>query len=144
MKKIFIAFIAVFFISCNGSDNKENISEIIKIDAAQENPCIRCTQEKQNELALCLQRAGNDEVKKAACNKKASEDWVRDCQALCNPSTLGTTTETPRMKCLREAHEAYLTCISGARNAADSSRCHRELVNRLQQCPPPDPTGTVQ
>lgn len=43
--------------------------------------------------------------------------------------------ETPRMKCLREAQEAHLRCLSTAKTDAEKSACHAALSKAERACP---------
>lgn len=137
MKKILtILFAGILFAGCNNESSKDLAGSSVKIEAAADNPCIECTEKIQKELIHCLASAGSDEEKKRLCNKKASDDWVAKCKAICEPATaMVASQETPRMKCLREAHEANLKCLANARTFADSSKCLKALNDALRICP---------
>lgn len=140
MKPLLFLLFAIGFTACKNKSTFDRVDvNNVKIQAAAENPCVKCTQDIQAELANCLKDAGSDEQKKSACNKKYSERWVRECQALCTPGN--TLTETPRMKCLREAQEAHLKCLAGAKTDAEKSKCNKELTEAIAKCPPPSPNG---
>ena len=142
MKQLsFLFIVALLFVRCGNQDNSDlSKNGSIQIESAADNPCIKCTERLQLELAVCLKNAGTNEEKKRKCNKDAAEKWTRECKALCiPPPTNALDGETPRMKCLREAQEAHLKCLAKAKTSADSSVCNKALAQAVIACPPPSP-----
>lgn len=136
MKKLPFLLLLLMFVCCD-SDMKDKPLEVFpEIEAASDNPCVQCTDRLMKVLQKCLAEAGSDEAKKSACNKKASEDWVRECQAICKPTL---AEETPRMKCLKEAQLAHLKCRATAKTPAEKAACDKALADAIALCPPPVP-----
>lgn len=84
MKQLLVILVTLFFLSCQQNNQEKLHVEIPRIKSAADNACIRCTEKIQAELVSCLARAKTPE-QKSACNTKASNDWVSQCKALCNP-----------------------------------------------------------
>ena len=88
-------------------------------------------------FASCQQGSDSNEKK----DEKKTES-VPDKTSI-KPSSVeqsqSTTQETPRMKCLREAQEAHIRCITSAKTDEEKSACNKALSAAERACPPPDP-----
>ena len=93
------------------------------------------------DLKSQLAAAGTDPVKLAKCDSIYSAEWTKRCSAICTNPSVTAQEETPRMKCLREAQEAHLKCLSTAKTPAQKKACNDALAAAIQACPPPDPNG---
>ncbi|MCX2744117.1 hypothetical protein OO013_09585 [Mangrovivirga sp. M17] len=75
----------LLYTSCGEKADTKQLP-FLKESSIDQNPCVKCTQEIQMELAKCLNSARSDQSKIDECNKKASEKWTSKCKDICSPS----------------------------------------------------------
>jgi hypothetical protein len=82
MKQLFYSSLLLLFIACQFYTDRNALSS--NGDASlQANPCIKCTEKLQLELASCYKSAGDDSDKRQECDKVYAEKWTEECGPLC-------------------------------------------------------------